>query len=262
MSGLPRAPPATPEQQGYGARGGRSHHTPARHHPYARAGGGKGRGKGKGKGSGASKPRLAEGLCVYAPGSLSDNAREYLYVESPTSGNIIQDKAMTEALAQGDWQANSFVAGSEYMAPFKWQPFTSSQERDPVTGARQDAVPWGVDSTPFAGCKGKGAMKRLIFSAEHARKMSDEIRQNLDGCANLPLLSGPPNMPFERAHMTIYQVDAETPAQAYTAFLGPASFALQAHLRKTFDTSRAKVKTEGFNEQWLTVTAAGRLWAR
>ena len=87
--------------------------------------------------------------------------------------------------------------------------------------------------------------------------MTDEIRQNCDGFSDLPLLSGPPNLPFPRAHITVFQVDAETPTEAYTAFIGPASYALQAHLRTTFDTSRAKVKAEGFDEQWATITARG-----
>ena len=112
---------------------------------------------------------------MYAPGSLIENAREYLYIEAPSAGNIIQDKAHTEALAYGEWQANSFVAGTEYMAPFKWQPFTASQERDPVSGARLQAVPWGVEGTPFAACRGRGAMKRLVFGSGSQKVQENRV---------------------------------------------------------------------------------------
>ena len=53
--------------------------------------------------------------------------------------------------------------------------------RNPITGAKLPPIPWGQAGTPFAACAGKAAMRKLIFSAGHARKMSDEIRQKCSG---------------------------------------------------------------------------------
>ena len=245
MADLPRAPPSTPPSQGGKGNGGPSR-TPGRSQqshqssPYHRHG-----------------PRRTEGLCCFAPYSLSDNAREYLYVEAPFSGDIEACKTTSHLLKQGDWQQNSFVAGGEYMKPFEYISFGQGHLRHSITGAKMPAIPWGQAGTPFAACAGKAAMRKLIFSAGHARKMSNEIRQSCPGFEALPLLSGPANLAFPHAHITVYQVDFETAADAFTVFAGPADYKLQVHLRNTFNTSRVKLSTEAFPARWVSTTPRG-----
>ena len=143
----------------------------------------------------------------------------------------------------GMWQQESFVAGREYMDAFKWYKFDSGIKRNPITGALLPEIPWGQDGTLWQGCKGHGAMRRLVFSAKHGQKVAAEIRANCDGYANLPELYIPPDLLFPKANLTIYHVDEGTD-WAFTVFAGPASCEMQNHLFNAFTCKRRQVKLD------------------